>query len=233
MAVSAIWFGTSNAAREIVSESAIYKRERMFNQGIWPYLFSKITVLTVFSLIQTFLFIGIIAIAFSGNEIPWNNVGVSFIILSLISLTSTVFGLFLSSIMSNTEKVMAVVPITLIPQIMLSGLIAKINVFAVEILSYFTISRWGNELLNINQKDLKIETMISDPIHHDFPAIGNEQTVNAAQYIKGQYHKDYPSIFGKWSSTWQLDTFALTSMILVLLFFTFMLMKRKDPIQIK
>ena len=233
MAVSAIWFGTSNAAREIVSESPIYKRERMFNQGIWPYLFSKITVLTVFSLIQTFLFIGIIAFAFSGNEIPWNNVGVSFIILSLISLTSTVFGLFLSSIMSNTEKVMAVVPITLIPQIMLSGLIAKINVFAVEILSYFTISRWGNELLNINQKDLKIETMISDHIHPDLPAIAHEQTVNAGQYIKGQYHEDYPSIFGKWSSTWQLDTFALTSMILVLLFFTFILMKRKDPIQIK
>jgi hypothetical protein len=135
--------------------------------------------------------------------------------------------------MNNTEKVMAVVPITLIPQIMLSGLIAKINVFAVEILSYFTISRWGNELLNINQKEVKIESMITDPAHPELPAISSDQTVNAAQYIKGQYHTDYPSIFGKWSSTWQLDTFALSSMILLLLFFTFILMKRKDPIQIK
>lgn len=227
MAVSAIWFGTSNAAREIVSEAPIYKRERMFNQGIWPYLFSKITVLTLFSLLQTTLFVAIISISFSGYDIKWNNIENSFLILSLISLTSTVFGLFLSTLMSNTEKVMAVVPITLIPQIMLSGLITKINVFAVEILSYFTISRWGNELLNINQKELVVE--VSTP----GVSLTQNQTVDAAQYIKNQYHNDYSTNFGAWSSTWQLDTLALTSMILLLLVFTYVLMKRKDPIQIK
>ena len=35
MAVSAVWFGANNAAREIVCEMAIFKRERMFNQGVF------------------------------------------------------------------------------------------------------------------------------------------------------------------------------------------------------
>ena len=52
IAISAIWLGTQNAAREIVSEQAIYKRERMFNLDIFPYILSKITVLSSFSIIK-------------------------------------------------------------------------------------------------------------------------------------------------------------------------------------
>jgi len=52
IAISSIWLGTQNAAREIVSEKAIYKRERMFNLDIFPYLLSKITVLTFFTIIH-------------------------------------------------------------------------------------------------------------------------------------------------------------------------------------
>src|SRR5262249_28320680 len=39
--VAAVWFGTSNAAREIVSERAIYLRERMVNLGLLNYVLSK------------------------------------------------------------------------------------------------------------------------------------------------------------------------------------------------
>ena len=56
LTVSAVWLGTNNAAREIVGELPIYIRERMFNQGIFPYLFSKLTVLGFFAAVQSFLF---------------------------------------------------------------------------------------------------------------------------------------------------------------------------------
>ena len=56
MAISAIWFGVNNAAREIVAEAPIYKRERMFNVLIIPYIFSKVSVLGIFALIQAILF---------------------------------------------------------------------------------------------------------------------------------------------------------------------------------
>ncbi|MGB1242287.1 MAG: FHA domain-containing protein, partial [Chitinophagales bacterium] len=52
MTISAIWFGTNNSAKEIVGELPIYRRERMFNLRILPYVFSKIVVLTFFSAIQ-------------------------------------------------------------------------------------------------------------------------------------------------------------------------------------
>ena len=41
----AVWFGTSNAAREIVSERAIYLRERMVNLGLINYVMSKYLLL--------------------------------------------------------------------------------------------------------------------------------------------------------------------------------------------
>ena len=45
MAVAAVWFGCSNSAREIVSEWAVYQRERMVNLQIVPYLASKFAIL--------------------------------------------------------------------------------------------------------------------------------------------------------------------------------------------
>ena len=44
--VSAVWFGTRNAAREIVTERAIYLRERMVNLSLFNYVFSKYIMLT-------------------------------------------------------------------------------------------------------------------------------------------------------------------------------------------
>ena len=65
-AISAIWFGCNNAAREVVGEKHIYRRERMYNLYILPYIFSKITVLSFFSIIQSALFILILSIYYDG-----------------------------------------------------------------------------------------------------------------------------------------------------------------------
>ncbi|HEX4204747.1 MAG TPA: FHA domain-containing protein, partial [Ktedonobacteraceae bacterium] len=53
MAFSTVLFGCVNGAREIVKESAIYRRERAVNLGLLPYMFSKIVVLGVFCLFQS------------------------------------------------------------------------------------------------------------------------------------------------------------------------------------
>jgi ABC-type multidrug transport system ATPase subunit len=229
MVVSAIWFGTTNAAREIVGESSIYKRERMYNLGIWPYLFSKITVLLVFSTIQLLLFVAIIMFVFnkSGGDVEWNNYLGGVGVLVLISLTSTIFGLFLSSVMDTTEKVMSFVPITLIPQIMLSGLIAKINSMFVEILSYMTISRWGNECLNILQKDLIAEV--------PNPQGGSEATptkINAAQRTMARFFEDYDDIFGSWHNTIKLDVLVMSIMCFIFLICAYISLKRQDSLKV-
>ena len=40
---------------------------------------------------------------------------------------------------------MTVVPITLMPQIMLAGVMTKLDTPLIEILSFFTLGRWGTE----------------------------------------------------------------------------------------
>ena len=68
--------------------------------------------------------------------------------MSFLSIASTFLGLLLSSIVDTTEKAMTIVPLILIPQIMLAGLIAKVSSPLVEVLSYLTLSRWGVEGFN-------------------------------------------------------------------------------------
>jgi len=42
LALTAVWFGCSNAVRELVKERAIYLRERMVGLGVLPYILSKL-----------------------------------------------------------------------------------------------------------------------------------------------------------------------------------------------
>jgi ABC-type multidrug transport system ATPase subunit len=156
MAISAVWFGVSNAAKEIVEEQAIYKRERMFNMSIFTYLFSKISILAIIAFVQVVLFVGIVYAFYHFNAATYTSNGSEFLIelrsfwpnvgfMFYLSISATMIGLLLSSLFSNTEKVMTVVPIALIPQIMLAGVLASIDNPIKEGLSYLTLGRWGTE----------------------------------------------------------------------------------------
>ena len=222
--ISAIWFGTNNAAREIVAEAAIYKRERMFNLKIMPYLFSKLTIMTFFAIVQATLFTLIIYYRYESSSPPWNDITQTIIWMVCITFSSTLMGLMLSSIVDKTEKVMSIVPISLIPQIMLAGIVAKITNPFVEILSYFTLSRWGTEGLSIIQN--KIHSEILDPTTNQL----SKKIVNASTQLKNQFHSTYSDNFGDLSGKLELDFIIL--FVLTLLFFAsiFFALKKKDAI---
>src|SRR5699024_9244184 len=57
LVVSAVWFGCSNAAREIVREQAIYRRERMVNLSVVAYAASKFTVLGFLCFMQCLMLV--------------------------------------------------------------------------------------------------------------------------------------------------------------------------------
>jgi hypothetical protein len=58
LALVSLWFGTSVAAREIIRERAVYKRERMVNLRLLPYVGSKILILMLIVGLQCFLLFG-------------------------------------------------------------------------------------------------------------------------------------------------------------------------------
>ncbi|HEY7908672.1 MAG TPA: FHA domain-containing protein, partial [Thermomicrobiales bacterium] len=60
--IVALWFGVSNSAREIVKEASIFRRERMVNLRLGPYLASKFVVLMGLCFIQNFVMLGILGL---------------------------------------------------------------------------------------------------------------------------------------------------------------------------
>jgi ABC-type multidrug transport system permease subunit len=229
MAVCAVWFGTNNAAREIVGEAPIYKRERMFNQGILAYIFSKITVLSTFAAIQALLFTSIISIKYSSTTPSWNNPPRTFLWMLGLSIAATMMGLLLSAIVSTTDKVMTLVPIALIPQIMLAGVVAKIENQFVEILSYATLARWGTEGFSIIQKDVSVE--LPDPLKPGETVI---QTVPAVDQLKESFHDSYLNRFGEdLAFSLRLDLTSVLIITAICFIGIYISLKRKDSIRIK
>jgi ABC-type multidrug transport system ATPase subunit/pSer/pThr/pTyr-binding forkhead associated (FHA) protein len=245
LSVSAVWFGANNAAREIVGEAPIFKRERMFNQGIMAYMLSKITVLGTFAAIQSLLFSLIIASNFSNVDPSWNAPAQSFLWMLFVSLAASMMGLFLSAIVSTTEKVMTLVPIALIPQIMLAGVVAKITSPIVEILSYITLSRWGNEGFCILQENVKVEVPVLkiSPAKEpnmtadvsDAPQVFTTkwESQSAIEQLKACFHDNYEKLFGdQWAFSMNLDLLAIASLLLLFFIGIYVALKRKDSIRI-
>jgi ABC-type multidrug transport system ATPase subunit len=145
LVVAAVWFGCSNAAREIVSEQAIYRRERMVNLSILAYAGSKFAVLGFLCFLQCLmlLLITYFVLDFWGN--PFVHLGV----LWLCSLAGLGMGLMLSALVRTTEAAIALVPILLIPQVILGGAIMPIDKMnaPTQAASHTTVTRWGFEAM--------------------------------------------------------------------------------------
>ena len=234
VAISAIWLGAQNAAREIVSEQAIYKRERMFNLKILPYIFSKISVLSFFSIIQSAIFIFILFIRYNNSDITdLNEPFKLFLWMIFLSIVSTFLGLLLSSMVRTTERAMTILPLILLPQIMLAGIISKISNVLVEFISYLTLSRWGVEGLHIIQKD--IEGTVLKP-QDNAPLLPKlvPGKVDALDILLQNFHETYRNkdVFDSFTATLTLDTFAILFMALLMILFIFKSLKSKDSLTI-
>jgi hypothetical protein len=149
LAIVSVWFGIINAAREITKEQAVYRRERLVNLQIVPYLLSKVAVLSLLILIQTLVLVGMILlkVAFpteTGILLP--TLSETFITLLLSAGAGMALGLAISAVSATPDRAISLVPFALIPQILFAGLIFTIEGLATP-LSWLTISRWSMDAL--------------------------------------------------------------------------------------
>ncbi len=145
LVVAAVWFGTSNAAREIVAERAIYMRERMVNLGLVNYVLSKYILLACFCVVQCTILLLIVffALGFHGGAPAFFMQLAS---LVATSLSAVALGLLLSTAVSSSEAAMALTPIALIPQVVLGGLmVPATTVPHLKWMMYGIPARWGFE----------------------------------------------------------------------------------------
>ncbi|MGI8638862.1 MAG: FHA domain-containing protein [Pyrinomonadaceae bacterium] len=126
LSLVAVWFGTSVSAREIIRERPVYKRERMVNLGLIPYLFSKLFVLGIIVGIQCLLlFLPLKFLDLTGlMPMPGELLGIpQFWTMLLTAAVGIALGLLISAVVKTSELATSLVPLILIPQILFSGLV--------------------------------------------------------------------------------------------------------------
>ncbi|MCP4871650.1 MAG: FHA domain-containing protein [Proteobacteria bacterium] len=120
---SAVWFGCSNVAREIVSESAIFRRERYSNLRAGPYLMSKLLVQGFLVAIQIGLLLAILVPTVPLEGSVAQLAGVTF----LAGLAAMSMGFLVSTVASTPLQAIQLVPLVILPQIMLSGILMPVG----------------------------------------------------------------------------------------------------------
>ncbi len=126
LALVSLWFGTSVAAREIIRERAVYKRERMVNLRLLPYVGSKILILMMIVGLQCLLLFGTLKFLDLAGLMPFpvRFAGVGHLAVMMItSIVGIALGLFVSAVVKTSEMATSMIPLILIPQILFSGLV--------------------------------------------------------------------------------------------------------------
>ena len=144
LSIVTLWFGTTNAAREIVKERPVYLRERLVNLRLFPYILSKVGVLAALGLAQVVALFAIVSLKTPylparGILLPAPLEMVT--TLALCALAGLFGGLLISSLVRTTDRAMSIVPIVLIPQVVFSGAVFDLTGWA-KPLSYLTVSHW-------------------------------------------------------------------------------------------
>jgi ABC-type multidrug transport system ATPase subunit/ABC-type multidrug transport system permease subunit len=143
MVVAAIWFGCNNAARDIVGEWTIYKRERMVTLKLLPYVFSKFAVLLGLCAFQCGSMLAIVYLICGLHS----NFIYDFLVLLLSSMVGAALGLSISALSKTTESAIALLPVVLLPIIALGGGMRPVYLMpqAGQVLSAIIPSRWSYE----------------------------------------------------------------------------------------
>jgi len=121
-----VWFGTSVAAREIVKERSVYTRERMINLGLLPYVGSKLFSLSCLVSLQCLMLFGTLKILhYTGwMYLPGLLGGLGQLLTMILTgIVGIALGLFVSALVKTSEIATSIVPLILIPQILLCGLV--------------------------------------------------------------------------------------------------------------
>lgn len=146
LACCAFWIGLFNSIQEICKEAPIYRRERMANLKLLPYVSSKLIVNAVFDLIQTLLLVVVVALLLGMPEQGMQLASAPFmeilITTYLTMLSATCIGLVVSALVNNSDQAISFAPILLIPQILFSGMIVELSGI-INTISYIISCRYA------------------------------------------------------------------------------------------
>lgn len=180
--VVALFFGLTLSAEEIFRDRKILKRERFLHLSKSSYLVSKVAIMFAFSAIQTFLFILV------GNailEIPLTEMRYWLILFSTACFAN-MLGLNISSSFDSAVTIYILIPLLIIPQLLLSGVVISFDKFnprvgkpvGIPVMGEVMASRWAFEAFMVTQfKD--------NPFEREFYLL--DKKASEAEYKKVYY----------------------------------------------
>ncbi len=165
--IVALFMGLTVSAEEIFRDRKIRKRESFLHLSKGSYLLSKILILFTISAIQTASFVLV------GNTVlGLHGMGISFwLILFSSSCFSNMLGLNISATFNSAVTIYILIPILLIPQLLLSGVVINFDKFnpmvttmdGVPAVGEVMASRWAFEAALVTQyKDNPYEKQFYD-----------------------------------------------------------------------
>ena len=116
----AVFVGGLSQMREIVKENDIYKRERLVNLKLLPYVFSKIWVAGLLALYQAIVYVGVHYMVYKmpGGIVEFVQL---YITMVLLVASGMMLGLFASALSPNANSAPMLVILLVLPNIVLSG----------------------------------------------------------------------------------------------------------------
>jgi hypothetical protein len=153
--VVVLFMGMSVSAEEIVKDRKILQRESFLNLSRFSYINSKVIFLILLSAFQVLSFVII------GNMILgiWQMNITYWLILFSVAVFSNLLGLNISSGFDSVVTIYILIPLLLIPQILLCGVIVKFDDLqdkssekdAIAMAGEVMVSRWAFEALAVEQ----------------------------------------------------------------------------------
>ncbi|MCH8331943.1 MAG: ABC transporter permease, partial [Bacteroidetes bacterium] len=153
--IVALFMGLTVSAEEIIRDSKILRRESFLNLSKSSYLFSKLIILFTISAIQMFTYVVL------GNYILDIH-GMTFdywLVIFSTACFANMLGLNISATFDSAVTIYILIPILLIPQLLLSGVIVKFDKLNpsiaadthVPLAGDLMTSKWAFEALAVNQ----------------------------------------------------------------------------------
>ncbi len=125
LVMSSVLAGTALSIREFIKERDIYERERMAGLSAGAYLFSKVIVLSLISVMQSAL---VTLVGLAGQKVPPSGVVIPgpalieiFVALAVLSVTSMLIGLAISTLVTKGDQTMPILVGVTMVQVALSG----------------------------------------------------------------------------------------------------------------
>ncbi len=153
--IVALFMGLTVSAEEIIRDRKILKREAFLHLSRSSYILSKMSILIMLSAIQTiaFVLVGNYILEIKGMFFP------HWFILFSAACFANLLGLNISSAFNSAVTIYILIPLLLIPQLILSGVVVKFdklnpaigNTATVPFVGDLMTSRWAFEAAMVTQ----------------------------------------------------------------------------------